>query len=118
MPNAVGEIQGEVFRKFCHGPTHMLRKPPAWCISKAIVEQLKGEGVTKIHIYESESGVKYSCTLEKFLEKSFEIQRGGFEPQLALPLGYWDLTSYADAFSPEQMREYLKSKDDISGMRK
>jgi len=37
-----------------------------------------------------ESGLIYECATQVFAEYAFEIQRGNFEPQLALTLSYWE----------------------------
>jgi len=67
----------------------MLRKPPAWCISKqAFCEEVLSR-TNKIIIEDTESGATYECLTAVFAEHAFEIQRGNFEPQLALTLNYW-----------------------------
>jgi len=67
----------------------MLRKPPAWCISKqAFIEEVMPHA-EKIIVEDVESGRFYECRTEVFAEYAFEIQRGNFEPQLALTINYW-----------------------------
>ena len=68
----------------------MLRKPPAWCISKeAFCEEVLPKA-SKIIIEDTEGEVTYECLTEVFAEHAFEIQRGNFEPQLALTLNHWE----------------------------
>jgi len=69
----------------------MLRKPPAWCISKqAFVEEVMPHA-EKIIVEDIETGRVYECRTEVFAEHAFEIQRGNFEPQLALGLKFWEM---------------------------
>jgi hypothetical protein len=42
-----------------------------------------------IIVEDVESGLIYECPTEVFANHAFEIQRGNFEPQLALTLNYW-----------------------------
>jgi hypothetical protein len=69
----------------------MLRKPPAWCISKqAFCEEVLPNSETII-VEDMESGLSYECLTKVFAEHAFEIQRGNFEPQLALTLNHWEV---------------------------
>ena len=71
----------------------MLRRPPAWCISKqAFIDEIMPLAETLI-VEDVESGRVYECIAEVFVEHAFEIQRGNFEPQLALGLKYWEVRS-------------------------
>ena len=86
----IGYLEGKCFRKRVIGSKHMLRKPPSWCISK---EAFCGEilpNTETIIIEDVENGLIYECPTEVFAEHAFEIQRGNFEPQLALTLNYWE----------------------------
>ena len=68
----------------------MLRKPPGWCISKqAFIEEVMPRAEVII-VEDMENGSIYECRTEIFAEHAFEIQRGNFEPQLALTLNYWE----------------------------
>ena len=74
----------------------MLRKPPGWCISKqAFCEEIL-PNTNKIIVEDTESGITYECLTEIFVEHAFEIQRGNFEPQLALMLKFWEVRSNGD----------------------
>jgi len=86
----IGYLQDHIFVKRVQGSKHMLRKPPSWCISKqAFCEDIL-PSTNKIIIEDTEGGVTYECLTELFAEHAFEIQRGNFEPQLALTLNYWE----------------------------
>jgi len=84
----IGYLQDHTFMKRVQGSKHMLRKPPAWCISKeAFCEEIM-PNTENIVIKDVESGLVYECLTKVFAEHAFEIQRGGFEPQLALELRF------------------------------
>ncbi len=85
----MGAISGERFTKRVWGAKHMLREPPAWALSKAVVEQIQAQGVREIIVNDLEDGRSYSASLSDFLRFGFPVQRGRFEPQLALPLARW-----------------------------
>ena len=69
----------------------MLRKPPGWCISKqAFITEVMPRAETII-IEDMESDLVYECKTDVFAENAFEIQRGNFEPQLALVLRFWEV---------------------------
>ncbi len=89
----VGEVAGGVFKKSILGSRHILRKPPAIALSVESLRQAEQVGASEIQITDTESKRVYSCTIEHFKEFSFPIQRGGFEPQLALPIGRFDVIS-------------------------
>ena len=89
----IGYLQDHSFVKRVQGSKHMLRKPPGWCISKeAFCEEIL-PNTNKIIVEDMESGVTYECLTEVFAEHAFEIQRGNFEPQLALVLKFWEVRS-------------------------
>jgi hypothetical protein len=85
----IGVLSNHTFIKRVTGSKHRLRKPPAWCISKqAFCEQIM-PNTENIIVEDVESGLIYECPTEIFANHAFEIQRGNFEPQLALTLNYW-----------------------------
>jgi hypothetical protein len=86
----IGYLQDHTFTKRVQGSKHMLRKPPGWCISKqAFIEEVMPQA-KRIIVEDMENGSIYECRTEVFAENAFEIQRGNFEPQLALTLNYWE----------------------------
>ncbi len=89
----IGYLQDHTFTKRVIGSKHKLRKPPAWCISKeAFCEQIMPD-TNNIIVEDTESGLIYECPTKVFAEHAFEIQRGDFEPQLALGLRFWRVKS-------------------------
>jgi len=87
----IGYLGGNCFRKRVIGSKHKLRKPPAWCISKQAFCEEVLPNTEKIIIEDMESGLSYECLTKVFAEHAFEIQRGNFEPQLALGLRFWEV---------------------------
>lgn len=87
----IGYLQDHTFVKRVQGSKHMLRKPPAWCISKEAFCHKVLHNTDNIVIQDLESGTNYECPTQVFAEHAFEIRRGNFEPQLALSLKFWEI---------------------------
>lgn len=85
----IGYLKDHTFIKRVRGSKHMLRKPPAWCISKQAFCEEVLPNTESILVEDAESGLIYECPTKIFAEHAFEIQRGNFEPQLALGLRFW-----------------------------
>lgn len=88
----IGEVTGGKFKKRIQFSRHALRTPPALALSVESLRQAEQFGAREIEITDLESGRVYSCTLEYFYQYSWQIQRGGFEPQRALALERWAVT--------------------------
>jgi len=89
----VGDVEKGVFKKTISGSRHILRKPPAIALSVESLERAELAGACDIQIKDIETGRIYASTVEHFRGYSFSIQRGGFEPQLAMPLELFDVSS-------------------------
>lgn len=89
----VGEVVGEVFKKNISGSRHILHKPRAIALSVESLTQAEKVGAHEIQITDKESGDLYACPFDRFKEYAFPIQRGGFEPQMALTLDRFDVSS-------------------------
>lgn len=89
----VGDVISGVFKKRISGSRHILRKPRALALSIESLKQAEQAGAHEIEITDKESKKIYACSVEHFKEHAFPIQRGGFEPQLALLIGDFDITS-------------------------
>lgn len=89
----VGSLQGNTFTKRVKGSKHQLRKPPAWCISKEAFSQEILPNVARIVVEDTENRRYYECSTQTFETHSFEIQRGSYEPQLALTLNFWQVSN-------------------------
>jgi len=85
----IGYLKDHTFIKWVRSSKHMLRKPPAWCISKEAFYEEISSNTVNIIVEDMERGLIYECPTKVFAEHAFEIQRGNFEPQLALGLRFW-----------------------------
>lgn len=92
----VGKVVGDVFKKNIFGSRHILHKPCAIALSVESLNQAEKVGAHEIQITDKETGALYACPFERFKEYAFPIQRGGFEPQMALTLDRFDVTSPLD----------------------
>lgn len=88
----VGEVRDGVFKKRILFSRHSLRKPPALAISARSLDEARKAGAREIQITDLESGRVYASSLAHFLKYAWTIQRGGFEPQLAMTLDRWQVT--------------------------
>ncbi len=108
--HSVGEVTGDKFKKEIQFSRHALRKPPALALSTESLTQAEQVGAREIQITDKESGRVYSCSIDHFKENAFPIQRGGFEPQLALPIGKFDVVSPLDYSSRASRRGEITHK--------
>ena len=88
----VGEVRGGMFKKRIQFSKHSLHTPPALALSVESLRVSEEFGAREIEITDIESGRIYHCTFEHFKRYSWELQRGGFERQLALALERWSVT--------------------------
>ena len=89
----IGSLQGNTFIKRVRGSKHQLKKPPAWCLSKEAFVQEILPNVSSIVVEDTENERHYECSTQTFETHSFEIQRGSYEPQLALTLNFWQVSN-------------------------
>jgi hypothetical protein len=87
----VGKVQAGKFKKQIAFSRHALRTPPALALSVESLRQAENFGACEIEITDNESGRVYACTIEHFKRYSWELHRGGFEPQRAMALDRWTL---------------------------
>ncbi len=104
----VGEVTSGVFKKSISGSRHILRKPRAIALAVESLKQAEQVGASEIQITDKETGKVYSCSIERFKEYSFPIQRGGFEPQLALPIERFNTSEPLDYSSYATKRGEMK----------
>lgn len=104
----VGKVVGDVFKKNIAGSRHILHKPRAIALSVESLTQAEKVGAREIQITDKESGDLYACPFERFKEYAFPIQRGGFEPQMALTLDRFDVTSPLDYSSRALKQSEIK----------
>lgn len=106
----VGEVVQGVFQKTIIGSRHILRVPPSIAISVESLELAERAGAREIQIRDSETGRLYTCTVEHFRRRAFPIQRGGFEPQLALLLEDFEVSAPLELVSRAPKRGEIKRK--------
>ncbi len=64
----------------------LLHTPPAIALACDLLNEAKAHGCDEIIVTVTDTKVKYTIPIETFQEKSFPIQRGGYESQRACPL--------------------------------
>lgn len=101
----VGSIEGRTFTRYARC-SHLLRYPePSWALAETI---FAGEILPRcdtIVIHSPETGKAYQVSVRDFERHSFRLQRGNFEPQMALPLRYWQVVeSETDQEAHEEQR--------------
>ena len=89
----VGEVEDGKFKKRIQFSKHALHTPPALALSVESLVQAERFGAQEIEITDLESGRVFLCTLEHFKRYSWQLQRGGFEPQRAMALDRWTVTA-------------------------
>jgi hypothetical protein len=106
----VGEVTNGTFTKKISGSRHILRKPPAIALSVESLQEAERVGARDIQITDIDLGCVYACTLQHFKSHAFSLQRGGFEPQLALPLELFDVSAPLEITSHAPKRGEVKRK--------
>ncbi len=108
--HVIGEVVQDVFKKTITGSRHILQKPPSIALSVESLEQAERAGAREIQIKDRETGQLFSCTIDHFKHHAFPLQRGGFEPQLAMRLEEFDVTSPLEISSHAPKRGEIKRK--------
>ena len=86
----VGEIRGQTFYKRVKS-AHFLTRPPALGNDLTVLAQLQAAGVERLEVINIDTGTTYTTTWETWERHSFPVNRAGFGPQRALPLGWWSV---------------------------
>ncbi|RJQ31867.1 MAG: hypothetical protein C4562_05370 [Actinobacteria bacterium] len=81
---------GKVFLKRINDK-NILRYPPALCLDRTVLFKLQRFGVRTIVIKHKIDGTVWSLPLEKFLEKTFGINRGMAGSQQCVRLQHWQV---------------------------
>ncbi len=84
----VATLEGRILRKRVRASIHQLRKPPAWAVDLAILEDARRDGAVVVEIEDVESRRRYTAPLEAFERHGLRFNRG-FGEQIALPLAHW-----------------------------
>jgi len=88
----VGEVIGTTFRKRLK-PSHFLWRPPAIAFGLQSLIDAKKAGAIRIEVINTETGRVHRATLDMMERHGFSVERGGFEPQRALALHKWQVTT-------------------------
>ena len=86
---AVAEVVDDLLRKQVNSRKHKLRKPPGYAVEESVIEQAEALGVTRVELTERDTGRVLRAPLSAFRDKGIRIARGGFAPQLCLPIAKW-----------------------------
>ena len=84
----VGQVTGGTLTKTVHSSRHLLRRPPAWALDVASLEQAIALGARRVVLHDADTGMTYEATLDLFDSYAFDLDRG-FGRQRALPLERW-----------------------------
>jgi hypothetical protein len=88
----IGCLSDGTFYKSVIGSKHRLRVPQqSFAIQSDTIDELARAGVTQIIIYDRETNLRYSISLQDFLKNSFPVDRG-YGPQLACPVSAFEVT--------------------------
>ena len=72
--NIVGTIDEETFRMRARSALH----PKGWSLPNWVIEKLRANNVTKLHVYDSDMGRTYNTSLDSFMSNcsTEETKRG------------------------------------------
>lgn len=98
---AVGAVERGVFRKSIRH-NHYLRQPPAIALSNESLDAARRAGAHIVQVTDRDADVTWTARLDFIESHGFAVQRGGFEPQIALPLAQWSKTTSAGDGAPVQ----------------
>lgn len=87
----IGIVAGDVLRKEGRASRHMLRRPPAWAAAVEALDAANAAGAQWVEYHDLDTGNCYRAALSEFYRVGLRIDRGA-GPQIALPLGYWQVT--------------------------
>ena len=110
----VGKVVNGIFVKVIK-TNGMLQKPPAIALAVSSLDDMERAEADIIRITNQDTGLIYSVTLAHFRRHCFDLKRGGYEAQKALPLEYWDVSGGKVARQVqknEQVRAAKKKDDD------
>ncbi len=77
------------FGKDVHSKRHRLRKPEGYALETAVIGELRQRGVSLVEVRERDTGETLRATLDAFDRHGVRIARGGFAPQVVLPMARW-----------------------------
>ena len=84
----VATLCGRTLQKRVRGSLHQLRRPPAWCVDAAILEQARQDGAQMVEVLDVETRRIYRASIDTFRLHGFVFNRG-FGDQIGLALSHW-----------------------------
>jgi hypothetical protein len=84
----IGYVRRDTFYKSIL-PKHYLEKPPAIAFSVDSLYQSERAGAVRVQVTDRDTKAIYRATIAAIREHGIPLCRGGFEPQIALPLERW-----------------------------
>lgn len=85
---AIGRVENGVFHKTITGSKHLLRTPRAVAFDRSTLTDAEAAGATTARIYDRETGIAYTATLDRIRAEGFPVTRG-YGNQWALALDHW-----------------------------
>lgn len=84
----VAVLEGRVLKKRVRASKHLLRRPSAWALDRAILEAARRDGAVVVEVFDVENRKVFTAPIVAFDLHGFGFNRG-FGDQVALPLHYW-----------------------------
>lgn len=84
----IGHVNGDRFELRRKGSKHQLRRPAAWAVDVAALEEAKAAGARWVLVTDTESGQRYLASVTALHNQGWRLERG-FGPQIALTLDAW-----------------------------
>lgn len=94
----VGDLDGNVAIIRKSESKHKLMRPEAWCFDTELIDSIVENGATTIRVETTDTRKKFLVSVDLFVEKSFELNRG-YNSQLGLPISYWNTGEPAEQLS-------------------
>jgi len=77
--------------KEANSRVHRLRRPEGYALETAVIGELRKRGVSLVEVHERDTGRTLRASIESFDAHGLRIARGGFAPQVVLPLARWSV---------------------------
>lgn len=77
-----------ILKKDAIASRHFLRVPPAIAVDAEIFREAVEQGAEFVQVFEKESELYYTTSVEQFLKRGFKVNRG-YGEQIALLLREW-----------------------------
>lgn len=84
----IGHVKGDRFELRRKASKHQLRRPAAWAVDVAALEEARAAGARWVLVTDIESGRRYLASVTALHDRGLRLSRG-FGSQLALVLAEW-----------------------------